>query len=147
MWSDAVSAVLGGSGLVGIIGAVVLFVRTRQQGKLVEANVIKSLGTTVGDFAEDVRRDAQITIDAIRRDAQAQIEYATRRADRAEERAERAEARAVTAERSAIESATSAMQANASMRRLTLAITSPYASLEGLRAMVAPDGPMVNGKG
>lgn len=144
MWSDTASTILSGTGLVSLLGAVTVFIRTlritRQRGQVVEADVIERLSGTVGGFAEDVRRDAQNAIDSIRRDAERQIEWATRRA-------EDAERRAVTAERAATEAQISSMQSAATVRRLTLAITSPYASLEGLRAMVAPDGPAVNGRG
>lgn|SRR3982750_1142003 len=139
-WSDTVGTVLSGTGVASLIGAVVMIIRTRQQGRVVEANVIERLSSTVGDFAEDVRRDAKLTIDEIRRDAKEQIERAT-------DRAERAEARAVAAERSAMQSQLSSMEAAATVRRLTLAITSPYASLEGLRAMVESGGSAINGKG
>ena len=137
---DILSTILSGTGVVSIIGAITVFVRTRQQGKLVEANVIEQLGGTVGDFAAAVRKDAQQQIDDTRRWAQQQIEAATRRA-------ENAEARAVSAERAATEAQISSMQASATVRRLTSAILSPYATIEGLRAMVAPEGPVVNGRG
>lgn len=127
--SDTLATVLSASGLVSILGAVTVFIRTRQQGKVVEANVIRQLGGTVGDFAEDVRRDAQQAIDAIRRDAERQIEHAYRRA-------EDAEGRAVKAERAAVEAQISAMEATATIRRVTSAVHSPYVTIEGLKAML-----------
>jgi len=133
MWSDTVSAVLSGTGIATLVGAVAVFVRTiritRQQGQIVEADVIERLSGTVGNFAEDVRRDAL-----------RQIEWATHRA-------EDAERRAVSAERAATEAQISSMQSAATVRRLTNAILSPYATIEGLRSMVAPEGPIVNGRG
>lgn len=150
MWSDTISAVLSGTGLATLIGAITIYTRTKgqlkQQNKVVEAGVIERLGSTVGDFAEDVRRDAQATIDLIRRDAQAQIEQAVRRAETAEGRATRAEERASAAWDAALAAKRESMEANASVRRLTAAIHSPYASIEGLRAM-APIGGSTNGKG
>ena len=161
MWSDTISAVLSGTGLATLVGAITIYMRTRgqlrQQNKIVEAGVIERLGSTVGDFAEDVRRDAQATIDLIRRDAQAtidlirrdaqaQIEQAVRRAETAEGRATRAEERSSAAWDAALAAKRESMEANASVRRLTAAIHSPYASIEGLRAM-APIGGSTNGKG
>jgi hypothetical protein len=137
--SDILTTVLSGTSIASIIGAIAVVIRTRQQGKTVEADVMERLSGTVGDFAESVRRDAQAQIDETRRWAKQQIEIAT-------ERAERAEGRAVAAVRAATEAQIASMQASASMRRLTGAILSPYATIEGLRAMVSPDGPMVNGK-
>lgn len=137
MWSDVISAVLGSTGLVGIAGTAIMVYRTRQQGRLVEANVMDRLAGTATTFAESVRRDAMATIEDIRRDAERQIEHATRRAERAENRA-------VTAERAAVEANIAALESSAAVRRMTNAILSPYASLEGLRAMVTPE-PGTNG--
>lgn len=132
MWPDVINTLLGGTGLASVIGAAVMFYRTRQQGRTTEANVLGSLAGTATQFAESVRRDAQAVIEDVRRDAERQIESAVRRA-------ERAEARTVTAERAAVEANISAMENAAAVRRMTNAILSPYASLEGLRAMVAPE--------
>jgi hypothetical protein len=142
--SDTLTTILSGTGLVSLVGAATVFFRTRklmqQRDKITEASVIEQLSGTVGDFAEGVRRDAQAQIDDTRRWARQQI-------DAAVDRAERAEARAVKAERAATEAQIASMQASASMRRLTTAILSPYATIDGLRTMVAPDGPAVNGRG
>lgn len=151
MWSDTISALLSASGLATLLGAVTIYMRTRgqlrQQNKVVEAGVIERLGSTVGDFAEDVRRDAQASIDLIRRDAQNQIDQSVRRAEIAETRAARAEERASAAWDAALAAKRESMEANAAVRRLTAAIHSPYASIEGLRAMAPLGGPAANGKG
>lgn len=137
---DILTTALSGTSIASIIGAIAVIIRTRQQGKASEADVIERLSGTVGDFAESVRRDAQASIDGIRRDAENRIEWSSRRA-------EDAERRAVQAERAAIEAQNSSMQSAATVRRLTNAILSPYATIDGLRAMVIPDGPAVNGRG
>lgn len=139
-FSDTLATILSGTSIVSILGAIAVIIRTRQQGKVSEADVIESLSGTVGGFAEGVRRDAQTAIEDIRRGAERQIEWAGRRA-------EDAERRAVTAERAATEAQINAMQSAATVRRLTNAILSPYATIEGLRAMVAPDSPVTNGRG
>lgn len=138
--SDILTAVLSGTSIASIVGAIAVVIKTRQQGKTVEADVIERLSGTVGDFAENVRRDAQAQMDETRRWAKQQIEAAV-------ERAERAETRAVSAERSATEAQINAMQASATVRRLTSAILSPYATIEGLRSMVDVGAPGANGKG
>lgn len=148
--SDLITALLGGSGIVGFIGAVTVFYRTRrlmaQQDQVTDATVIERLSGTVGGIAEDVRRNAQETIDLIRRDAQTQIDRAALRAEKAEERAEKAERRAVEAERAAVEAQIKSMDAAAVVRRLTNAVHSQYATIEGLRAMLPVDGTTVNGR-
>jgi hypothetical protein len=140
--SDTLATVLSGTSIASILGAVAVVIRTRQQRRVSESDVVRRLSGTVGDLAEDVRRDARETIEDIRRSAERQIEWAGRRA-------EDAERRAVGAERSATEAQINAMQSAATVRRLTTAILSPYATIEGLRAMIAPEsgGSPVNGKG
>lgn len=135
MLPDIVSLLLNGTGLVSIIGAVAMFIRTRQRGKLIEANVIERLGGTVGDFAESVRRDAQATIDSIRQDARIQIDASAARADAAEARAGRAEERASAAWNAVLDIKRELLNERAAHRSLVSAIWSPYATLDGLKAM------------
>src|SRR3954471_22358189 len=92
--SDTLATVLSGTSIASILGAVAVVIRTRQQRRVSESDVVRRLSGTVGDLAEDVRRDARETIEDIRRSAERQIEWAGRRA-------EDAERRAVSAERSA----------------------------------------------
>lgn len=137
--SDAITAVLGAGGLVSMATGLVMIIKTLQQRRVIKADVLDSLASTSTEWAESVRRDAQQQIDDARRYAQQQIEYAT-------QRAENAERRAVEAERSALAAEIKAMEASATVRRLTSAVHSPYATIEGIRTMLPIDGPAVNGR-
>lgn len=135
---DIINAVFGTSGVAGAIVAYGLYRKTKREGeaagKVVEANVIARISSTVGDFADDVRLDAQRTIDSIRQDARIQIDAATARANDAEARATRAEARASEAWDAVLAVKRELLDERSNTRRIISSIHSPYASLDGLKA-------------
>jgi len=137
--SDTVSTIIGGGGLVALVGAATIFIRTLQQRGQIKADVLDSLSGTAAEIAESARLNAEKMIDLVRRDATNQIERAVSRAEAAEDRAVRAERSAGEAWDAAASARREAMDSAAAVRRMTNAILSPYASLEGLRAMVTPE--------
>lgn len=139
MWPEAVNALLGGTTLASLAGAAIALYRTRQQGKIVEADVVKRLTGSAATFAESVRLDAQAQINDIRREAQTQIDRSAARAEAAEDEARSAQRSAGQAWDQAASARRDAMDSAAAVRRMTNAIQSPYATLEGLRAMVSPE--------
>lgn len=144
--SDAISATLGVGGLGALVTGIVMVIKTLQQRRVIKADVLDSLSDTAANLAETARLHAERQINSIRLDAERQIDRAVSRAQTAEDRAARAEERAAAAWDAALAAKRESMEANASVRRLTAAIHSPYASVEGLRAM-APLGGSTNGKG
>lgn len=130
-WPGWLQGVLGSG-----IGAAFLWgfaevVKTIANRKLRDVTAADKLSDSALAMVERASTDA--------REARAEATQARRDADDA--RREASEAR-----REATEARREAMVAVANMRRITTAILSPYASLEGLRAMVS-DPPSSNGNG
>jgi len=96
----------------------------------IRVDAVDRLSDTTQDLVEAIRKDAREQMELARLDVTA----ARRDALEARNEASAARAEATAARREA-------MEAVATVRRLTLAILSPYATLEGLRDMVnGPNG-------
>lgn len=120
-----------GSGVTGaFLYGFAEVVKTIAGRKVREATAADKLSDSALDLVRQARDDAK----------SAWTEARSARQDADDARRDASEAR-----REATEARREAMSAVASMRRITTAILSPYATLEGLRAMVSDPPPSSNG--
>lgn len=128
-WPGWLQTALGSGVVGGFLYGFGVVVRTIANRKIRDATAADKLSDSALALVQQAGKDAK--------EARDEANQARRDADEA--RREASEAR-----REATEARRDAMTAVANMRRLTSAILSPYASLEGLRAMVS-DPPSSNG--
>jgi uncharacterized protein (DUF3084 family) len=135
-WPQWVALILGGTFGGAAIGGIVEVVKTIANRKVRDAAATVEQAT-----AADRLSDSALEF---MRQAGEDAKEARNEANQARRDADDARRDASEARREATEARRDAMTAVANMRRLTSAILSPYATLEGLRAMVS-DPPSSNG--
>lgn len=135
-WSTLAVALLGGGVVGAFVSGAVEVIKTFANRKLTQATAEEKQAATVEHLSDTALEQVRQALAAVK---EARDEARGARVEADEARREASEAR-----REATDARREAMVAVARMRQLTTAILSPYASIEGLRAMVA-DPPSQNG--